>query len=128
MTPKKPKRPDSKASKASGKPVPPAQYAKGVAELKSLLKKAEDEVSELSQTTDLLAEQVAALKSILAANDPLARKLAGKMEKMSQSSAQEPSHKKAAGKSTAPANKRTQPKKPKASGKPASKTGKKPNA
>lgn len=114
MAPKKPNQP---GRKASGEPVAPAQYAKGMAQLRGLLEKAEGEVSELTRTATLIAEQIAALKSMVAVNAPLAEKLAKKMEQMSQSSSQEPNDKRGTRKIPAPEGKLSPPKKVKTPGK-----------
>ena len=121
MAPKKPKQ---SGSKASGQPASPAQYAKGMTQLKSLLKKAERGVSELAQTTDFLAEQIAALRNIVAANGPLAEKLANEMEKISQSATADTSSNKVNRKNDAPSGKHSQSKRSKTSKKPTPKIGK----
>lgn len=121
MAPKQPKR---SSSKESGKPAVPAQYAKGMAELRNLLKDVEHNVSALTQTTSHLNAQISALENILAANAPLAEKLAKKMEQMSQSPSPERGAKTSTRKSAAPEKRRSPPKKPKAPTKPRPKSGK----
>ena len=72
-----------------------SQYSKGMAELKSLLNQTQSNVSVLTQTVTQLNDQVTWLENIISANAPLAKKLADKMEQMSQTSPQTAPRKKA---------------------------------